>query len=444
MSILLNLNMTNNVLDSMNSPCPEGQESTAITIHPKDNKDRDRRLHHLEVKREKLRALYPQTLENRALVAERRSELAELRLVISSADDRFMKFVREQLANASLLDNNAQLEELSQELQTARDKYGVLEDEYNALENRLNRQEYHLNQLQEYVFKHSSTLQNGAPCDTDDVDSLSESDGAEEGVFEVSFHSLEDEFLSRFGDADLCKEARDQLVYERNRLLKIKEQRLRVGNSLSPEDEAILEDFPSKEEKILAELAIIEEDVDRLRDACIEQGLLQGWEDETDILESSDGSVDIEQAEYNKFPLLLHRPRDDEKKFQSLISDFEEDNPGNRITRWLLHKLKSSCSEVEFYARVSSDMGSRSDNMIWQEDVLRHWYRDSANKPPSAFAVDHTMTIIAPSPRSDNRTALQKSVHSLPIQLLQNRSNLYEPPGTGESKRATRQSARSL
>lgn len=369
------LDMTNSLIDSGSTTIPNGPAAG------------DRRYVRQERKQEKLRALRLQTLMTRALVAEKRSELGEVRLAASAADEKFMKCVREKRNQAFPGDMAAVLEEPYQELQAIRDRYGALEDEYNTLEDRLDREEYEMWQLEESLARQ-------------DGDSSSESGGTDDlDVDTESHHPLEDEFLSRLGDVDLCREAHDELVVEHERLLGAMEQRARVGKRLAPDDEAALADFPAREAQILEELAAAERDAKRLRAACIEQGLLTDWDwdDEGDIaLQSPNGTVDMAQAEYHRYPLLLQKPHDDEKTFQELISDFAD--PGDRITRWLLHKLKSSCSEVELCARVSDDVAGQHDQhdtADWQEAVLRHWFHDAAVLPPAAFAPNRTATTTA-------------------------------------------------
>jgi hypothetical protein len=79
-------------------------------------------------------------------------------------------------------------------------------------------------------------------------------------------------------------------------------------------------------------------------------------------------------SQYERYPLLQEQP--DEKQIvkpsKSLISDLDEENPGDRVERWLLDKLRSSGSEVELFARLSTDDGvdTQVDTRKWQEQVL--------------------------------------------------------------------------
>jgi hypothetical protein len=118
--------------------------------------------------------------------------------------------------------------------------------------------------------------------------------------------------------------------------------------------------------------------------------------DGNDILQNIDGSIDPGHAEYNIFPRLLARPDEyeDEKVSKELLSEFKDGDTGDRIARWLLHKLRSSCSEVELLARYSNGLSRTVDNQKWQEEVLYFWFMDSTNLPPSAYELDPTLTAV--------------------------------------------------
>lgn len=142
--------------------------------------------------------------------------------------------------------------------------------------------------------------------------------------------------MSRLGDAELCREAHSNLVLECKYLREIQEIRRRIGRDLQLEDRTALSNFPADEAKALEELGQIEAGVERLRLEVIREWILDESEyesDEKDILEPLNYSVDLEQADYNKYPLLLLQPSnvEDERLAKFLISDFKVEHTGDRI-----------------------------------------------------------------------------------------------------------------
>lgn len=373
-----------------------GRYTESIKIPEPPNRDQQRRAR----QEEKLHSLHSRNLRTRGLVNERRSQLRQSRSKISAADEDFMKLVRERRTQDC--HGDSALEACFKKLQATRDEYGPLEETYDALEERLDREEYEVTQLEEQL------LTRGLSNRESDLDSdkcSSDSDDSENlVVIGEPHHPLYEQYLSRLGDADLCHETHSDLLIERENLLDAQQLRQRVGKELQPQDQMRLANFPVEEAKILEELRHIEEDVERLRLECLQAGLLgedEGEErykevegDEIDILKISHGAVNSGEADYNKYQLLLQQPgkAGDEKEIQSLISQFRQGDPGDRITRWLLHKLRLSFSEVELLSRFSEELGRTADIEKWQEEVLEFWFVDSANLPPSAYEVEPTLT----------------------------------------------------
>jgi hypothetical protein len=366
--------------------------SKSFISHESSN-GRDQQPHaNLEAKLHRFRW---RSLKTRALVSERRTELRELRIEMSDAEAEFIKMGRESWVGGR--NDDVVLEASWKKLLALRNEYGSLEQAYNTLEERLDREEYELAELEE------SMLENSVPIpESHESDLESQLDGPDEE------HPLFKEYMSRLGDSSLLHEAYSELLSENDNLLKIKEVSERYGRELTLESQTTLAKFYAQEAKISEELRQINTDVERLRLECIRKGLLPKEEsDENDILQTSDGSVDPEQAEYNKFPRLLERPGEDEdeKRSKELLSQFKPGDTGDRITRWLLHKLRSSCSEVELLARYTDGLDRTLDTQKWQEEVLYFWFTDSANLPPSAYEVDPTLTAIPSSTLTDLNNA---------------------------------------
>jgi hypothetical protein len=358
----------------------------------------------------RLHRLRWRSLKTRALVSEKRTELSQLRSEMSDADAEFIKLSRERLIHGSH-DDSALLASLKK-LQDTRDTYGPVEEAYNTLEEQLDREEYELAELEKKMIK------NGVPIlESNDSDLESQSISSDEGdsenldIITEQQNPLYKEYMSRLGDANLLHEAYSHLLSEHDILLQALEASQRYGRELPAEDQTTLAKFYAKDTKMSEELRKIDADVGRLRLECIRNGLLAEEEgDENDILRTSDGVVGPEQAEYNKYPRLLERPGEgeDEKSSKALLSEFKSGDTGDRITRWLLHKLRSSCSEVELLKRFTPGLDHTVDTDKWQEEVLYFWYIDSANLPPSAYELEPTLTAFPSTRLTDPNKASPK------------------------------------
>jgi len=396
-------NSSKRVSDGQNYPKinPDAQSDSESTKSHETLKSRDQQPH---ARREaRLHRLRWRSLKTRALVSEKRTELNHSRSEMSDADAEFVKLSRERLIHGSYDDSTLQAS--LKKLQDTRNTYGPLEEAYNTLEERLDREEYELAELEEEMLENGVTIPESHDRDLESQSNSSDGDDSENlEIIREQQSPLYKEYVSRLGDASLRREAYSNLLDEHDNLLEALESSQRYGRELLPEDQTTLAKFYAEEAKMLEELRQIDADVGRLRLECIRKGLLAEDEiDDNDILQTSDGVIGSEQAEYKRYPRLLERPGEgeDEKWSKALLSEFRTGDKGDRITRWLLHKLRSSCSEVELLKRFTPGLDHTVDTDKWQEEVLYFWFVDSANLPPSAYELEPTLTALPSSRLTD-------------------------------------------
>jgi hypothetical protein len=302
------------------------------------NKDEHRR-----ARREaKLHSLHSRCLKTRALVSEKRRQLQHARSAVNAADEVFMKLIRERYVQKD--QNDTALEASFKRLQATRDEYGPVEDAYNALEERLDREEYEVAEPGDQLLKEELPIQEcyGSILDPQ-LDEATRGDSESLELIREQQHPLYGEYLSRLGDADLHRERYSDLLIEYELLLDEQQRRQKVGGDLQTEEIATIASFSTKRASILKELIEIEADVERLRLECTQEGLLGGEEvgllgdtkietDESDVLRTLNGSRKQDPEEFK-----------DEKRSSG--------DKGDRIRRWLLHKLQSpsglECELVE-------------------------------------------------------------------------------------------------
>jgi hypothetical protein len=390
----------------------------------------------------KLRSLIPKALRLRSQLENKRWDLHAKQLRKSSADEAFMKYIRESRvtpvadsSSHSIMTDGHEIEGLYTAMQETRDAYGECEYEYDILEESLNETEFELAKTERRLRR---TKAHEMPDDKN-AESAQERSGSVassnpdsllgiSSEFAEHYHPLEAEYLSRLGDLDLAREQRDNMVLERDKLLSRQDSRQYLGVDLQDEEKQFLLEFTKDEATMRTEIAQIEADVERIKAECLAQGLditasssesEYESEKESNSLNSShrEGKFEVEGTEtirsptsessYSTFSLILPSPLEGKAALGVLITEFDEDNKGDRISRWMLHKLRTSPIEVELFVRVFLKLAHhftlqqlKMDIVRFQQNVLSLWGEDKANKPPEAFRD-------VPTPSADSSVVLK-------------------------------------
>ncbi|KAG0647195.1 hypothetical protein D0Z07_7158 [Hyphodiscus hymeniophilus] len=337
----------------------------------------------------RLRALRASTLRARGKLRQLRKELHRRDGAKDSADNSFIKYVRELQSGQSLYLSRPSpnpedpiLEAHYAAIQEARDEYGPIYDEYNNLEDFLDQQEFEMAKVESRLY---STTIDETPDSTPPLTSLM-------GLSSESPPELPPshmKYLSRLGDLDLARERHQNMVEERDSLLYSQVSRS-IGSHVYESERHFLDDFPAQEAKILGDIFDIEVDVERQRQTCLEEGI-ELSESSVGDLEDSDvvptSPSEHASIEPSMFTLLSPKSVEKKGKLNSFITDFDEANKSNRINRWLRYQLQSSPLEVEHLIRVSRHLIQDFDLRHfqrgiyhWQVCVASWWERDDANR----------------------------------------------------------------
>jgi hypothetical protein len=245
----------------------------------------------------RLRSLRTNALRLRAQLKIKRKELREKQAAKTSADEAFIRHVRE---NRSLIrDSNGQT--LAGEvpdayyvaMQMARDEYGPLEDEYTLIEDILDETEFEMVKIEIRLYGPGLPPQEADESATisslPHVGHLLTTPGPASSSFlglstgyPDQYEPIHAEYLSRLGDLDLAKERYQNMTQEHESLLLEQESRARVGMELNANLKTFLAILPAREAALQGEMMEIEVDVERLRSQCLEAGI--------DLDEPSDGS----------------------------------------------------------------------------------------------------------------------------------------------------------
>jgi hypothetical protein len=380
--------------------------------------------------RTKLRLLRINVFRLRAELHKKRKELTEKESKKNSADQAFMKFVREHVSALSSPSSSVASASASQlpalqahysAMQTARDDYGPSEYDCNKLEDFLDHTEFELEKLEGRLYK-------PIPSQTDGADtvlalaSISQTPpSASQSFMGLSseptedYHPLHAEFLSRLGDLDLAMERFHNIRQERESLLSDQETRTRLGIPFNDDLKIFLDQFPAREAALKDEIDDLKETIEKLKLDCLKEGIhveessngsIQGGarsenensnEDTTgdDVVREIQGPSS--DHNHSMFPLLFPKSDKDKADLGVLNIEFDESNKSDRINRWLLYKLRTSPLEIDLFAQIFLSLVNildfrqwRTDIRQWQQDAMSFWGHDEANKPPESFNAART------------------------------------------------------
>lgn len=451
-----------------------------------EEEDEDSRVQALWLKLRDQRSTVQQL---RLELLEKRKRLRELRRKKDDADNRFMGMVRPYLvAGNSLPSMGAMILRQFEAMQKESNEYHNEEAEVEQLEEELDEEELSRETLETQFF----TILYGASGDggrRTDSPSQSVADSyvppSRASLLgipadrPVDIHPLYKQLLDAVGDRELAKEHHAELMMHRDSILyelqqTIRRQRLRdnegrsdksgtlpdsddlellsaIANdparlhevqakyrtSIGRENAEFLREFPKEEAMLREKLKEAKDEVDRLRQLCIDKGVMRKnppYHEEYPIYYDAveDFTPDTmsighepaprrEEALANKmFPILLSNPRhvledefpltprgalraatrlpnDDQARphlvaeamkeygISTLVIESAGDNKSDYINRWLLHRLRTSPLEVDLLYTIFSSTLKVKNTRRWQEDVLYWWSRDGANKSKEAY-----------------------------------------------------------
>jgi hypothetical protein len=360
----------------------------------------------------------------RSEVHRARKKLRGSQELKAAADDALFRFVMSErllgpdFRARSLVDHQKKLPELMQDCQAIRDEYGPLEDDCNQLEDRLSNEESKQNELeaefQKRLEQRLPELQVDPATANLNIRDTSPAPGAALGDLKVTnLHPLATEFLSKLGDMYLLDEQYNDLVDERQYLEEEGARRKHVNLSLNADDQAFIDEFGAREQKLARKLHLIEEEVESMRKDCLERGLIDELDEPTTLISQEkshfiaekDLNSDNNVSEYTRFPVLLPRPGSEQEvevDMDSLVHlKDDKPQPQHRVNEWLLEQLRSSPLDVRLLASTFEVKVGETDDR-WQFCVLSVWFRDGTlSSSADLKAYSSSLTTCAP-PRSSN------------------------------------------
>jgi hypothetical protein len=363
-------------------------------------------LHDVNTKRRKLRDAFERladlrlsVLGLRVRVQEGRTALRNERDTMNTQDAELIQKLRVTYANRDINGLQYLLSDFER-IQESRNSFSPKEDDHDKLEDQLNREEFDLMGLESKIYRRNVSAQISL-LDEQDLVFLEDNFGSSDST--LSTHSGPAQlspqlhkYLSRKGDADVLRERLAELRAERAQLIEEEVVRAQVGLGLDSPSRTFLSEFDARHSALQQQLANVEEDVWRLKEALVEKedvyfssSQFEDWQtlDERAYhfttenfsyqlgAETSDvkGESDIHD------PLLL--PDDDSRAVFSQSndnSDAEAISTESYINQWLLHQLRRSSREVRRFksAEVFSHLHLSKEQI--KDLVLELWSRDSS------------------------------------------------------------------
>ncbi|KAK2787875.1 hypothetical protein FQN52_007054 [Onygenales sp. PD_12] len=240
---------------------------------------------------------------------------------------------------------------LFQQYKQEQDTYLSLEDDYLRLEKRVVHKEYLLETAEGKVTKAFRKIEpdgEGLSTDSSDSDISSESDTSALDKIQ-SYQPLVANYLSLLGNISLLKEDLWNLRAEYHSLVSEKAARGQFHPILDPKSENFLATFNTSENQLLDELATIEENSNRVRQECIEQGFAIPDEQIFSLGEGpqeSDALMNLPVAGHRneEIPVFFDENSDHSSK-QFSVPEY--------INTWLLHRLSGSTLETNRYESLA-------------------------------------------------------------------------------------------
>jgi hypothetical protein len=321
-----------------------------------------------------------------------RQELREKQYAKSAADDRYINYVRMDGLGLSTSITRERLEELFRYCEQARDECGPLEDDYFLLEELLGKQEFELEKLEEKFYQcpvaASPSLSTHCQHTLAPLPPVSG-----QGKYETTdqrYYPLVMAYLSKVGDIEILQErlrrddeTKTELEYRKD-LMKI------VNLELLASDEAWLDNYQRRRDTLLEELKDAEREAEKLKQACLDNGLpldFDDWENNVNVRQGT--------SNYVKFPLLVPNNYEEPIDFGKRKFNFQgfHPDPGevlsswrggteDRVNQWLLHQLRSSPLDSHLLTGILiQESGSGHDGKVeLTPKVLELWFNSCRKK----------------------------------------------------------------
>ncbi|KAI9846412.1 MAG: hypothetical protein M1837_004003 [Sclerophora amabilis] len=347
----------------------------------------------LSTAREKLATSREKVLLTRVEASQKRTELRRVRTEASKLEAEVMRAIDNYVANRMRADLPERLAKY-EDYRKARNRLGPIEDDYNQLEDRLNQEEYELEREENRFYRrqgyhdseHSAMMSISGSSTTDSTISAI-----------IEYPPSAAQYLSRIGDANLVREALEDLHVERaaylyreqyvedfrqrhrddeffqKRMSEEEEIGKKFGGASHSTTASYLEELDKKSAKLTQQLHTMEIEIQQLKRAAMEQGELPREDN------ASEGSerLSLEAGkQYQRAPLLLPLEFDGGKIFPGSLSNSASSR--QIINQWLLHMLQTSPLEVD-QCKANQDLDDLDlDEHTWTNLVLKYWSFDEA------------------------------------------------------------------
>jgi hypothetical protein len=342
--------------------------------------------------RRRIQALRLQIYKQRGLVDAKRDAQFE-------ADERYMKRIRTnhvtkeqpgEMDASEFLD----LENLWRLCQTARNEYGPAVDSLLAMENRLESEEAKLERIEGRLYEQFNPSRPTSPVigpvndlnmdtsqEEDSDDSSSQSSQEHTQTDEVNY----DDYLRRLGNLDLLQERFQLLINEKAMLEEEQTKRSRVGKDLDSESRDFLARFDDILKPVGDEIEEVSHDVERLKQICMEKGLMDADGNSTQIHPFGKASPweSGEQVQTENFAEHSKPPQHQEPSGNNEMGTRDSDSHGGYgpfINLWLLHILRLSRWQILLLACWVAACVNNIDELKWQAEAIRLWEHDGAGK----------------------------------------------------------------
>ena len=391
---------------------PPRQDSAYYSVDniSDDNSELDPDLQAQQVRaRARLAILRRRVFRTRNILKDHRDRLRELRQDVREAADKLTRKVSECIA----LDDTAALQTvlpLHENLRVAQDIVGPEEEEYERLERRLDDEERDLEQEEDHFDRHVDLSTVGLVGSAEIAESKLDEELSplikpyHPSDSEVSHLSVTDErlaeYLGKVSEAENLKQELDDLEEDYERLTKDLAFRKRHKVPASKETIQFINIYPQAHEETLEKLYDIEDDIENLREHCLEQKVFTASEyiytSRSALYEDIMDSVDEARA---RSPL---RTAANDLKYPEAEVDFSDKR--DYINKWLLKWVQESVFETlllrSYIVQAFSSQSTYLAEDKWPKLALESWDVDHAGEHTNQAFTESRMDMILGDPRN--------------------------------------------
>lgn len=322
----------------------------------------------------------------RLKLKERRNELRQELSILSEADARFMKAVRQYCSrNPHVLEGDFEEKDYT-DTEQQRDVVGTLQYDYDKEE-----EEHDVVENELVVEEEKSSILVSKFLDQGNDEEAIRSNPSSEHLLlpqittytpKTDKEAAIEEYQSRQGDARIMQERLAELLAEKDLRRTFAKKRENLGRNFVESEEDFAQEFNYKFREIESELGIIQADVKRLKDGLVQSGYLEPEPDPPASLFPGLPPIQPPPRIQGHSPVPVGRNRAKSDSIAPLVEKeiYTARVRESRVSQWILVTFGSSPDEQSQQSAVLRDLGVGVTDSSPYEKIWARTVRDYLKK----------------------------------------------------------------